>query len=170
MMRVAVEENRTEESRLGELYRRHAGDGVRLAYLITGDRMLAEDLVHDAFVKLAGRLRHLRDIEGLEPYLRRTIVNLANAYFRRRKLERRYIERQVALPQPVQTDPEITERDAVWAVLRSLPFRQRTAVVLRFYEDLSEGQIAEMMRCRPGTVKSLLSRGMDRLRPVMRSE
>jgi RNA polymerase sigma-70 factor (sigma-E family) len=170
MMRTAMDEGLTEGSRLALLYRRHAGDCLRLAYLITGDRMLAEDLVQDAFVRLASRLLHLRDPDGLEPYLRRTIVNLTNANFRRRKVERRYLERQAVLPQPIRTDPDITERDAVWAVLRALPTRQRTAIVLRFYEDLSEAQTAEVMRCRPGTVKSLVSRGMAKLRPVMAGE
>lgn len=167
MMRVAVEQSRTQESRLGELFQRHAADGVRLAYLITGNRALAEDLVQDAFVRLAGRLVHLRDPDNLEPYLRRTIVNLANAHFRRRKVERRYLESEAALPEVAQAGPDASEREAVWAVLRSLPTRQRTALVLRFYEDLSESQTAEAMGCRPGTVKSLVSRGMDKLRPVM---
>jgi RNA polymerase sigma-70 factor (sigma-E family) len=166
MMRVAVKESRTEGSRLEDVYRLHAADGVRLAYLITGDRSLSEDIVQDAFVRLAGRLLHLRDPDGLAPYLRQIIVNLTNAHFRRRKVELRYLERQAALPEPT-LGPDVAERDAVWALLRALPTRQRTAIVLRFYEDLSVDQTAEVMRCRPGTVKSLVSRGMDKLRPVM---
>ena len=168
MMRVAVDQGRREESRLGELFQRHSADGVRLAYLITGNRALAEDLVQDAFVRLAGRLTHLRDPDNLEPYLRRTIVNLTNAHFRRRKVERRYLEREAALPEVAHAGPDSSERDAVWATLKSLPTRQRTAIVLRFYEDLSESQTAQAMGCPPGTVKSLVSRGMDKLRPVMR--
>jgi RNA polymerase sigma-70 factor (sigma-E family) len=169
MMRVAVKESRTERSRLEDVYRLHAADGVRLAYLITSDRALAEDIVQDAFVRLAGRLVHLRDPDGLAPYLRQIIVNLTNAYFRRRKVELRYLERQADLPEPA-LGPDVAERDAVWALLRALPTRQRTAIVLRFYEDLSVDQTAEVMRCRPGTVKSLVSRGMDKLRPVMAGE
>jgi RNA polymerase sigma-70 factor (sigma-E family) len=169
MIRSAVQSG-AEASRLGELFQRHAADGVRLAYLITGDRALAEDLVQDAFVRLAGRLVHLRDADNLGPYLRRTIVNLTNAHFRRRKVERRYVEREASFPEVPQPGPDTSEREAVWAVLRSLPTRQRTAIVLRFYEDLSEAQTAQAMGCRPGTVKSLVSRGMDRLRPVMASE
>jgi RNA polymerase sigma-70 factor (sigma-E family) len=169
MMRVAVEESRTGGSRLEDLYRLHAGAGVRLAYLITGDRALAEDIVQEAFVKLAARLVHLRDPDGLAPYLRQIIVNLTNAHFRRGKLERRYLEREAALPMETN-GPDVAERDAVWTLLRALPTRQRTAIVLRFYEDLSVAQTAEVMRCRPGTVKSLVSRGMDKLRPVMAGE
>src|SRR5437867_1974373 len=83
----------TETGRLGELYLRHADSAVRLAYLLTGDGALAEDLVQDAFIRLAGRLTHLRDPGAFEAYLRRTIVNLSNSYFRRRKVERSYLDR-----------------------------------------------------------------------------
>src|SRR5438876_12359684 len=83
----------TDTGRLGELYLRHADDAIRLAYLLTGDRALAEDLVQDAFVRLAGRLVHLRDPDAFDAYLRRTVVNLSNSYFRRKKVERSYLER-----------------------------------------------------------------------------
>src|SRR6058998_3162610 len=79
--------------RLGELYLRHAHDAVRLAYLLTGDRALAEDLVQDAFVRLAGRLVHLRDPCAFDAYLRRTVVNLSRSHFRRKKVERAYLQR-----------------------------------------------------------------------------
>src|SRR2546425_9958607 len=84
----------TDTGRLGELYVRHGDAAVRLAYLLTGDRALAEDLVQDAFVKLAGRLVHLRDPGAFDAYLRRTVVNLANSYYRRKRLERAYLKRQ----------------------------------------------------------------------------
>lgn len=164
MMQTDVGEARIEGGRLAELYRWHARDGVRLAYLITGDRDLAEDLVQDAFVRLAGRLVHLRDPSGFEPYLRRTIVNLANAHFRRRKVERRYLERQRTMRPEVGSEFDVSAREAMRAALLALPTRQRTAIVLRFYEDLSEAQTADLMGCRRGTVKSLVSRGMDKLK------
>lgn len=164
MMQADVGDARIEGGRLAELYRWHARDGVRLAYLITGDRDLAEDLVQDAFVRLAGRLLHLRDPGGFEPYLRRTIVNLANAHFRRRKVERRYLEQQKTKRPEVGPGPDISTREAMRSALLGLPTRQRTAIVLRFYEDLSEAQTAELMGCRPGTVKSLVSRGMSKLK------
>src|SRR6266567_6948644 len=93
-----------EAGRLGDLYRGHADGAVRLAYLLTGDRALAEDLVQDAFVRLAGRLVHLRDQQAFEAYLRRTVVNLSNSYFRRRKVERAFLEsaRGALDPQGVQ--------------------------------------------------------------------
>src|SRR6058998_1928642 len=104
--------------RLGELYLRHADEAVRLAYLLTGDRALAEDLVQDAFVKLAGRLVHLRDSGAFDAYLRRTVVNLANSHYRRKRLERAYLKRQerTARPTAVQIDPG--PRDELWGAMR----------------------------------------------------
>jgi RNA polymerase sigma-70 factor (sigma-E family) len=158
---------RIEGGRLSDLYRLYADGAIRLAYLITGNRALAEDLVQDAFVKLAGRLLHLRDSRGFEAYLRRTVVNLANSHFRRRKVERRFAERQAGMLTPTRQDPDIATRETARAALLELPPRQRTAIVLRFYIDLSEAQTAELMGCRRGTVKSLVSQGMEKLRPLM---
>jgi RNA polymerase sigma-70 factor (sigma-E family) len=158
---------RIEGRRLSNLYQLYSGEAVRLAYLLTGDRGLAEDLVQDAFVKLAGRLLHLRDSGGFEAYLRRTVVNLANSHFRRRKVERRYAERQASMLTPPREDPDVPLKAAARAALRELPQRQRSAIVLRFYLDLSEAQTAELMGCRRGTVKSLVSQGLEKLRPLM---
>jgi len=159
---------RIEGDRLSNLYRWYAGDAIRLAYLITGDRGLAEDLVQDAFVRLAGRVVHLRgSTESFEPYLRRTVVNLANSHFRRRKIERRYRERESSMLRPAGQDPDIPSREAARAALLQLAPRQRTALVLRFYLDLSEAQTADVMGCRRGTVKALVSQGLNNLRPLM---
>src|SRR5712691_13127442 len=95
---------RAEGGRLGELFQQHGDGAVRLAYLLTGDRALAEDLVQDAFVKLAGRLVHLRDPGAFDAYLRRTVVNLANSHHRRKRVERAYLLRQRAQV-PGQTAP-----------------------------------------------------------------
>jgi len=161
--------NRT--GRLGELYLRYADDAVRLAYLLTGDRPLAEDLVQDAFVRLAGRLAHLRDEGAFEAYLRRTVVNLSRSYFRHRKVERAYLERTGRAPaERSAAMPDLGDRDALWAALARLPQRQRAALVLRYYEDLSERQIADVLRAPVGTVKSLLSRGLRTLRDEIGGE
>ena len=163
----------TDTGRLGELYLRHADDSVRLAYLLTGNRALAEDIVQDAFVRLAGRLVHLRDPGAFEAYLRRTVVNLTNSHFRRRRVERAYLERARGAigPQGVQlSDRSFEDREDLWQALMRLSARQRAALVLRFYEDLPERQVAEILRCRPGTVKSLVSRGLETLREEVRGE
>jgi RNA polymerase sigma factor (sigma-70 family) len=89
MMPVAMtQESSFERSPLSDLYVRHAPEGIRLGFLMTGDRALAEDLVQEAFARLIGRLRHLRDPGAFGAYLRRTVVNLATSHFRRRQVER----------------------------------------------------------------------------------
>jgi RNA polymerase sigma-70 factor (sigma-E family) len=169
MLSTDVERSeRIDAGRLGELYLRHADAGVRLAYLLTGDRPLAEDIVQEAFIRLAGRLVHLRDPGSFDAYLRRTVVNLANSHFRRRRVERTYLKRQertVGLPSRAGN---VEDRDELWTALGRLSERQRAAIVLRFYEDLPEQRVAEILNCRPGTVKSLVSRGLDALRTEIR--
>ena len=156
--------------RLGDLYLRHADSAVRLAYLMTGDRVLAEDLVQDAFVKLAGRLVHVRDPGAFDAYLRRTVVNLAYSHFRHKRVERSYLRRQAgaANPPPAGGHEDLGVREELWRALLGLSGRQRAAIVLRFYEDLSEAQTAEILGCPTGTVKSLVSRGLEALRGEIR--
>jgi RNA polymerase sigma-70 factor (sigma-E family) len=148
-------------SSLAELYERHIGPAEALAFLLTRDRAAAEDLAQEAFVKLAGRLRHLRNPEAFGAYLRRTVVNLCRAHFRRLRFERDYLRRQ-PLPSSVAVAEE--PRDEVARALATLPYRQRAAIVLRYYEDLSEEQTAEAMETSPRAVNSLVSRGMAALR------
>ena len=162
-----------DTGRLGELYLRHADAAVRLAYLLTRDHALAEDLVQEAFVRLAGRLIHLRDPGAFEAYLRRTVVNLSNSYFRRKKVERAYLERErgeMGTRTAARSDRSLEDSEALWRALGRLSGRQRAAIVLRFYEDLPERQVAEILNCRPGTVKSLVSRGLQTLRNEIRGE
>jgi RNA polymerase sigma-70 factor (sigma-E family) len=162
-----------EVSRLDELYQRHAGAAVRLAYLLLQDRSLAEDIVQDAFVRVAGRLVHLRDPGAFDAYLRRTVVNLSHSYVRRKMLERAFLKRErAAVEREAARWPtsSVEDREVLWRALGRLSERQRAAIVLRFYEDLPERQVAEILRCRPGTVKSLVSRGLETLRHEMRGE
>jgi RNA polymerase sigma-70 factor (sigma-E family) len=127
---------------------------------------MAEDLVQDAFVRLAGRLVHLRDPEAFDAYLRATIVNLSRSYFRRRRVERHYMERARTERSDPYSRPgrSVEDQDELWHAMRRLTQRQRAAIVLRFYEDLPEVEVAEILQCAPGTVKSLVSRGMEKLR------
>jgi RNA polymerase sigma-70 factor (sigma-E family) len=152
-----------ERSPLGDLYVRHAPEGIRVAFLLTGDRALAEDLVQEAFARLVGRMRHLREPDAFGAYLRRTIVNLGTSHFRHRRVERAYLER-LAWRREVETNPNAELDEAMHDALLRLPERQRAAIVLRFYEDLSDVQTAEVLRCSPGTARSLVSRGMKTLR------
>lgn len=152
-----------ERSRLGELYVRHGADGIRLAYLLTGDRTLAEDLLQDAFAHVVGRFHHLRYPEAFAPYLRRTILNLSRSHFRRRRVERAYAERLARAPDRLGNPNDELDMSVHEALLR-LPARQRAAMVLRFYEDLTAEQTAEVMGCSSGTVRALVFRGMRTLR------
>jgi RNA polymerase sigma-70 factor (sigma-E family) len=159
-----VENARAEGRRLGELYARHGPASIRLAYLITGDRYLAEDLVQEAFVRLAGRFADLRNPDAFEAYLRRTVVNLARMHFRRGRVERAFLRRESGRRHQDASLPDVDTYQLMKQALLRLPARQRAAIVLRYYEDLPERQIAELLRCQPGTVKSLLSRGIAALR------
>jgi RNA polymerase sigma-70 factor (sigma-E family) len=155
---------------LEELYRSYAQDAVRLAYLMTGDQGLAEDLVQDAFVRLAGRLAHLRDPDAFGAYLNRTVVNLARSHFRRQKVQRTVLGRVGMEPHPMAAGPDPGQREELWTALQAIDWRKRAAIVLRLYEDLPERRVAELLGCRPGTVRSLLSRGLAELRPMIRGE
>lgn len=120
--------------------------------------------MQEAFVRLGGRLVHLRRPEAFEAYLRRTVVNLARMHYRRRRVEREWLRRQPSAAEMSGPSPSLEDRDQLRRALHRLPARQRAALVLRFYEDLPETAIAEALRCRPGTVGSLISRGLARLR------
>lgn len=151
-------------SRLADAYVRSAPGGIRLAYLLTGDRAVAEDLVQEAFVRFVGHLRFLRDPDAFEPYLRRTIMNLSKNHFRRRAIERAYLEREGQRIEDVSTGPDVATSDTLRSALLGLPLRQRTAIVLRYYEDLPDATIAELLGCRQATVRSLGARGLEALR------
>ena len=155
------------EGRLADLYLIHAPRATSLAYLLTGDPDLARDLAQDAFMRVAGRFRHLRSPDAFGSYLRRTVVNLAKNHFRRARLERAYIASAGGL----RTEPDdletVERRDALWRLLAALPFRQRAALVLRYYEDLSEAEVADAMGCSVHAVNALVGRGLRGLRSYL---
>lgn len=156
--------------RLADLYALHAPEAKRLAFLLTGDADFAEDVVQDAFVRLAGRFQHLRDPDAFRAYLRRTVVNLSRGHFRRAKLERRFLDRERSRAGGVARLPDVEEQDAMWAALQTLPERQRAALVLRYYEDLTEHQVADALGTSPQAAKALIHRGTQGLRNEMRGD
>jgi RNA polymerase sigma factor (sigma-70 family) len=160
---------RTRRPTLAELYERHVGHAASLARLLTGDAFLAEDLAHDAFLRAAGRFGNLRDPAAFEAYLRRTVVNLCNARLRRLKLERAFLRREGRAKDPSSAS-SVEDRDEVWGAIQHLPSRQRAAVVLRFYEDLSEREVGDILRCSPRAVNALISRAMNSLRESLNVE
>jgi len=138
------------------LYREHFNKMARLAYLLIGSRDDARDIVQDAFVGLHRRFDRVDDPVA---YLRRSVVNGCNSHHRRRA---RRAKRFVMVDDTV----ELGARELLDA-LGALPLRQRAAIVLRYFHDLPEAEIALVLGCRPGTVGSLLHRGLARLREVI---
>lgn len=164
---VAEAVPQTTTGRLEDLYVRHAPAALRLAYFLTGDRELAQDLVQDAFVRVAGRFRHLRVPDAFDSYLRRTIVNLFMSQLRRRRLERAHLARERAEAGREHRDADPADRDEMWPALETLPHRQRAAVVLRYYEDLSERETAEVLGCSASAVNALVARALEHLRELI---
>ena len=162
MVSTEVARDTASEGSLAELYVRHGPAAQRLAFLLTGDRAQAEDLVQEAFVRVVGRFGHLRVPDAFAAYLRRTIVNLHTSQLRRKRLERAWLDRERHARDPVT--PEVGSREELWRTVLALPPRQRAAVVLRFYEDLSERETAEVLRCSPAAAKALVARAMETLR------
>jgi RNA polymerase sigma-70 factor (sigma-E family) len=168
---VTVTERAKAEPRgLEDLYLRHASGAVRLAYLITGDPDIAKDIAQEAFVRVAGRFRHLRFPDAFDAYLRRTIVNLCTSHFRHARVERVYVERHAERQEPTEQGPDAGDRDELRRALRRLPAKQRAAIVLRYYEDLPEQGVADAMRCSVPAARSLISRGMQTLRTIVEAE
>lgn len=150
---------------LARLYEEHAARGFRLAYLLTGNHDTAEDLVQDAFVKLIGRFADLRNPESFDVYLRRTIVTLSYGLFRRRRTERAALARERGLGERMSAGlPDVERTDELWTQMQRIAPRQRAALVLRYYEDLSERQAADVLGCSLRTVKSLVARGIQAMR------
>lgn len=151
------------------LYREHYALAVRLAYLLSGDADRAQDLAQDAFVRLFSRPRLLRDPNAFTAYLRRTVTNVCISSHRSATRERTRLERTaLATPSDDTTEAAVdgapVSDSALWSAVQRLPARQRAAVVLRYWLDLSERDVAEALRCRPGTVKSLVARALVTLR------
>jgi RNA polymerase sigma-70 factor (sigma-E family) len=155
--------------KLEAVYLEHAPRLGRLAYLLTGDAAVAEDLVQEAFVRAFARLVHLRRQDALAAYLRRTVVNLAHKHFRRERTEQAYLA-ATATAVDVPSQPDVVVREELWRALRELPYKQRCALVLRFYEDISEKETARLLGCPVGTVKSLVHRALSSMREQLGGE
>jgi RNA polymerase sigma-70 factor (sigma-E family) len=135
---------------------------LRFAYVLSQDSGRAEDLVQDALVKVHRRWESVIAADQPEAYVRRILVNEFLNWRRRRSSA----EVAGAVPDVAVGDDldRIAERDRMWRALAVLPPRQRAALVLRYYEDLSDAEIAAILDCAPGTVRSLTARGLAALR------
>jgi RNA polymerase sigma-70 factor (sigma-E family) len=146
------------DSRLGAL--------LRYAVMLTGDLHTAQDLVQDTMVRVQLNWRRVADSDSPDGYVRKMLTNQF-IDLRRGSWLRRVLLR--AEPDPVRAVPfdhadETAERDRVWGMLAKLPRQQRAALVLRYYEDLPDADIAEVLGCAVGTVRSSISRALATLR------
>jgi RNA polymerase sigma factor (sigma-70 family) len=152
-----------ERDRFDAIYRQQYPAIVRLITLITGDPSDVQEVAQEAFVRWYARKA---TVDNPEAYLRTTAINLLRGRFRRKKTTRRFaplLETEALLASGrISPDP-----DVLTDVIAKLPDRQRAAVVLRYYEGRSEAEIARILECQPGTVKSLLSRALHEMRRVI---
>jgi RNA polymerase sigma-70 factor (sigma-E family) len=150
------------------IYSEHYRSLVRLAAFLVRDTATAEEVVQDSFVAMHGAWRRLRDTDKALSYLRQSVVNRSRSVLRHRVV----VDKNTPKPPPDMPSAEHgaiiqLERSAVVSALRALPDRQREALVLRYYGDLSEAQIASTMGISRGAVKSHTARAMSALRAVL---
>ena len=149
------------------VYAEHRDAMVRLAFLLTSDLHRAEDVVADAFSRVWQRWRR-GEVDDVRSYLRRAVVNAANSSLRRRYLERHHAGRVDGDDRGiVQHDEAAAARDELWRAIQRLPVRQRQVVVLRFYEELTVAEVADVLAVSEGTVKSHSSKAFARLGVVL---
>lgn len=154
----------TAQGALSSAFEQHYVPLVRLCVLLTGRPDIAEDLAQESFVRAAPKLSTLES-SRVGPYLRRVAANTWKNRLRKFTLERRVALRLRERPDyPDHEESRFEERDAMWQAVIRLPYRQRACLVLRYYEDLPEREVANVLGCSVGTVKSNVSRAMERLR------
>jgi RNA polymerase sigma-70 factor (sigma-E family) len=149
------------------LFAVHYQSLVRLAHLLLGDASVAEEIAQDAYVGLHGRWRTLRDTDKALAYLRAAVVNRSRSALRHRRVVDRYVASIHEFNDAPSAETAVLgrmRRADMIAALRELPTRQREALVLRYYGELSESEIADAMGCSRGAVKSHTARGMAALR------
>jgi RNA polymerase sigma factor (sigma-70 family) len=154
---VVVQPEGDPSSSLAALYAREHDGLARLACLLTGSTLVAEDVVHDAFVQLQQRWSTVERPGG---YLRTAVVNGCRTYHRRLRRER-------ASYADLVSTATLPETPVVLDVLARLPYPQRAALVLRFYADWPDDQIADHLGCRRATVRSHVHRGLEARRKVL---
>src|SRR5215207_1118672 len=160
--------NAADEAEFREFVRGRSTSLLGTAYSLTGDRSQAEDLLQVALLKTYRHWPAVRSTDHPEAYVRRVMVNQRISWWRRRRVQ------EVPDPLPDRAGPAdhstVEQRDELWRALGQLPLRTRAVLVLRYWEDLPEQEVATILRCSVGSVKSQASRGLRRLRAVLESE
>jgi RNA polymerase sigma-70 factor (sigma-E family) len=166
-----IERSDAERDReIAALFDRHYAPMCRLAYVIVGDAATAEEIVMEALIKTFSGWGRIRDYDRVDAYLRRAVVNLCRSKIRRKVIEARVNAASYRRDElrPPDWDPDRHETSRlVWEAVRQLPERQRACVVLRYFDDLSEAQIADVLQCSVGTVKSQLAKSRAKLEKVL---
>ncbi len=158
----------TAEQAVTEIYTTCYRSLVRLAVLLVRDEPTAEEIVQECFIAMYDGWHRLREEDKALSYLKQAVVNRSKSVLRHRGAVDRNANKPA--PDPASGEPQVIsllDRSAVVTALRGLPDRQRQALVLRYYADMSEAQIAEMMGISKGAVKSHTARGMSSLRAVL---
>lgn len=153
---------------LALLYQKHYPSLLRLAALLLDDLSSCEDVVQEAFIRVHTARARVREPEKLLAYLRQTVVNLSRSTLRRRLVGLRLLPKP--LPHAASAEEgayDILERDALIQALRGIQRRQREVLVLRYFADLTEAQVAESLGVSIGAVKAYGSRGIEALRARM---
>ena len=153
-----------DEREFASFVRANTSALLRTAYLLTGTALGAEELVQDTLVRLYPKWDRVASADVPIAYVRRSIANaFVNEY---RRPARRELAVEIVPDRADYVDgvAQLADRDEAWALLRTLPERQRAALVMRFFHDWADGEIADALGCRPGTVRSLISRGLAAMR------
>jgi len=150
------------------MYLAHYAVLVRLAVMLVGDVATAEDVVQDSFIAMHRAWRRLRDTAKALPYLRRSVINRSRSVLRHRAVaDRQFPVLAPGLPSAEDSALAAIQRSSVLAALSTLPLRQREVIVLRYYADLTDAQIAATLGISRGTVKSHTARAKDSLRAML---
>jgi RNA polymerase sigma-70 factor (sigma-E family) len=144
--------------------REHTAALLRTAYLLTGDTIAAEELVQDTLVRLYPKWQLVESADVPLAYVRRSVTNGFVNHTRRASRREFAVEYLPEHPDHADRAGQLDDRDEIWSLLRTLPERQRAALVLRYFHDLADDEIGAALGCREGTVRSLLSRGLASLR------
>jgi RNA polymerase sigma-70 factor (sigma-E family) len=172
-LRVVDKPQSAREREMSALFEQHYDGLCDLATMILGDPSTAEEVVMEALLKTFTGWGRIRDKARVNIYLKRAVINLCRSRIRRKIIEARVnavaYRRDEMRPAPWTVDTHETARE-VWRAVRELPTRQRACIYLRYVEDLPEGDIAEIMDCSVGTVRSQLSRARAKLEARLTSD
>lgn len=154
------------EEEFGQFVAARGRSLCRTAYLLTGDWQVGEDLVQEALVRTCLRRRRLRSQDTLEPYARKVLLSLFLSA-RRRRWHGEVPTAQLPDRAARSEVDTVIDRHGLWPALMQLSSQQRAVLVLRYFEDMTEAQIAAVLGCSTGAVKTHASRGLDRLRTTL---